>query len=84
MTTDEPSPAANSIYIHGLWLEGADWDMNKQQLVETTEKPRFVQFPVIKLSVPLSAELSPAAKRHTAANFLDSSTGLNARIVRSK
>jgi hypothetical protein len=42
MTAEEPSPAANSIYIHGLWLEGADWDMQKQQLVETTKKSRFV------------------------------------------
>ena len=32
--------------------------------------------------MPLSAELSPAARRHTAANFLDASTGLNARIVK--
>jgi len=82
MTAAEPSPSPNSIYLHGLWLEGADWDVHSQSLVETTKGTRFVQFPVVKLTIPLSSELSPAARRHTAANFLDASTGLNARIVK--
>lgn len=50
--------------------------------METTKRTRFIQFPVIKLTIPMAAELSAAERRHTAANFLDSSTGMNARIVK--
>lgn len=83
MSTDEPSPSPHSIYIHGLWLEGADWDKENHSLVETTQAARFVQFPVVKLSIPLSCELSAAMRRQTAANFLDAATGLNARVVKN-
>lgn len=35
----------NVMYIHGLHLEGADWDANKLAIVEITDRRRFVPFP---------------------------------------
>lgn len=73
MAADAPCSQPHSVYMHGLWLEGADWDGRDRCLVETTKQTRFVQFPVIKLSIVLSSELSPAARRQTTA--LIESTG---------
>ena len=63
--------------MHGLWLEGADWEDRDRCLVETTKQTRFIQFPVIKLSTVLSSELSPTMRRHTAAHMFETSSSYN-------
>jgi hypothetical protein len=40
----------NVTYFHGLLLDGADWNSDVKQLVETTKSERFVEFPVIKVN----------------------------------
>lgn len=49
-STDQPSEEPFSMYLSGLWLEGADWDSSAGLLVETTKRSRFVQFPVLRLT----------------------------------
>jgi dynein heavy chain, axonemal len=42
MSADSPCSQPHSIYMHGLWLEGADWESQDGCLVETTKKTRFI------------------------------------------
>jgi len=39
----------NTKYVHGLALEGADWDFNLQILRETTHPNRYLPFPTLKI-----------------------------------
>ena len=57
MEANMPCMDRFSVYIHGFWLEGCEWESDKQLLVESTKTRRFVQFPVIKLSTPELSEL---------------------------
>ena len=45
----KPCSEPYSFFIHGLWLEGADWNRDKKIIHETVSTDRFVQFPCIKL-----------------------------------
>lgn len=58
------SPPAEGCYIHGLFLEGAAWSRDQQQLVESEPKTLFVQIPVLYVTANLKAEESKA-KRDT-------------------
>ena len=40
---------ADGVYIYGLYLEGAGWDVDEQCLVESKPKELFVSFPAIHL-----------------------------------
>lgn len=55
---EEAPTEANVCYIHGLWLEGADWDPDRRLLVETAKPTRFVPFPAIKIRTLASDETS--------------------------
>jgi len=48
--TSPPPDEEYSLYFHGLWLEGAQWNLKEQLLEETRSRNRFLPFPVIKLS----------------------------------
>lgn len=46
----ETAPTEKHVrYIHGLYLEGAEWDLGRRQLVEMTTTQRFTQFPAIRV-----------------------------------
>jgi hypothetical protein len=49
LSVERPSEEPFSMYLSGFWLEGADWDLKAGMLVETTNRSRFIQFPVVKL-----------------------------------
>lgn len=55
---EELPTEANVCYIHGLWLEGADWDPDRRLLVETAKPTRFVPFPAIKIRTLAADETS--------------------------
>lgn len=44
------------VYIHGLHLEGACWDVLKKEIVEITDRRRFVPFPCIRIATRTHAE----------------------------
>ena len=46
---DAPPNEKHVHYIHGLSLEGADWDYNRKLIIETAKNERFVPFPALKV-----------------------------------
>ena len=64
-------PDKNVKYLHGLYLEGADWDPNKKLIVESTDLRRFVPFPAIRVRTTRSGESSglAATPQENFANF---------------
>lgn len=40
-------------YVHGMWLEGADWDMDTKMLIESHKGQRFVRFPALRIKTVL-------------------------------
>ena len=38
-----------SIKIHGMWLEGADWDKSEQLLTDINKLDLYIHFPTIKI-----------------------------------
>lgn len=46
---DQEVTAKHTCYIHGLSLEGAEWDAGRKLLVETTSGSRFLPFPAIRI-----------------------------------
>ena len=45
----EPPTERYVTYLHGLYLEGAEWDPVTRQVIETTAAERFVPFPAIRV-----------------------------------
>lgn len=41
-------------YVSGLYLEGADWDMEKACLVKSKPKALVVELPILKI-IPIDA-----------------------------
>ena len=78
---EEPSTDKHVVYIHGLALEGADWDYARKLVVETARTERFVPFPAIAVhTLKLGEATGPAATPMEAyANF-----GLNNAKKRTK
>ena len=54
-------PDKNVKYLHGLYLEGADWDPARKLIVESTDLRRFVPFPAIRVRTTRSGESSGLA-----------------------
>lgn len=50
MTATKPCKKKFSLYFHGLWLQGANWDTKNHLLVEQADRSRFTLFPVIMLT----------------------------------
>ena len=46
---DNPPAEKNVTHIHGLFLEGAEWDFGRNQLVDMTGTKRFSLFPAIRV-----------------------------------
>lgn len=44
---EEPGENKHVHFLHGLALEGADWDYDRKLLIETVKTERFVPFPAI-------------------------------------
>lgn len=44
-----PPAEKNIKYIHGLYLEGAEWDFGRKQLVDMKGTKRFTTFPAIRV-----------------------------------
>ena len=61
----------NVRYLHGLYLEGADWDISKKLIVESTDSKRFIPFPAIRVRTTRSGESSglAATPHENFANF---------------
>ena len=53
----------NVTYFHGLLLDGADWNFDVKQLVESTRSERFTEFPVIKVRTVKIAEADKEKKK---------------------
>lgn len=56
---DKPPAEAHCVYIHGLYLEGCDWDLNRKMLVEIADSRNYVQFPCIRVRTKRTFEESP-------------------------
>lgn len=52
MVTDSLSPSG--CFVSGLYLEGADWDMEKGCLVRSKPKVLIVELPILKV-IPIEA-----------------------------
>jgi hypothetical protein len=80
LSVEHPSEEPFSMYLSGLWLEGADWDVNAGMLVETTKRSRFTQFPVVKLTaaslVPKKSSLGRNTGNHSPAASDNASSAL--------
>lgn len=70
-SVSEPCKEKHAVYLHGLSLEGADWNWERKLLVETAQSTRFVAFPAVKVR---TIQLG----KGYAATPIDS-TGLNAK-----
>lgn len=56
-----PKPPGKAVYIHGLFLEGAEW--SKQQfLVEAKPKILFFSMPPILINAEDSTQMAPPKK----------------------
>jgi hypothetical protein len=53
---EEYSHELNTVYITGLYLEGASWNTETNQIVEAPDRQRFVQFPVIRVKTKRRGE----------------------------
>ena len=49
---------ANGCYIHGLFLEGAQWDMERFELSESKPKELYTDMPVMWL-IPTANRVQP-------------------------
>lgn len=68
VTIEPEKRQANVIYIHGLHLEGADWDANKRLIVEIEDRRRFVPFPAFRVHTRKTSEKARKEKL-TVLNF---------------
>eukprot|EP01009_Symbiontida_sp_KSa7_P006319 NODE_2526_length_466_cov_503.812950_g2085_i0.p1 GENE.NODE_2526_length_466_cov_503.812950_g2085_i0~~NODE_2526_length_466_cov_503.812950_g2085_i0.p1 ORF type:complete len:119 (+),score=30.33 NODE_2526_length_466_cov_503.812950_g2085_i0:30-359(+) len=75
------------VYVHGLFLEGARWDMTEQCLVESKKGMLYHKMPVIYLEPvlrtqpdPENSYICPVYKTSTRAGAL-STTGLSTNFV---
>ena len=60
---DEPlesvdSPPSDGAYVHGLFLEGARWDADKQVLAESRPKELTTELPIVHL-LPIANRKAP-------------------------
>lgn len=78
----QPSEEPFSMYLSGLWLEGADWDPSAGLLVETTRRSRFVQFPVVRLTA-VSLVANDPSKASNAGRYSPASSGKGSSDRRS-
>jgi len=46
---ETPPTEKNVKHIHGLYLEGAEWDFGRNQLVDMVGTKRFNVFPAIRI-----------------------------------
>lgn len=76
-SVSEPCKEKHAVHLHGLALEGADWNWERKLLVETTKSTRFVAFPVVKVR---TVHLGKAS----AATPLESGQGPNAKKKKKK
>lgn len=45
--------------LYGLWIEGADWDIESEMLVEQKDSKIHSKFPVIKMSCQTNTDNGP-------------------------
>ena len=57
------APQAEGAFVHGLFLEGAGWSRDGQQLQESEPKTLYVPLPVMHVSPPTSAPRRTARAR---------------------
>jgi hypothetical protein len=53
---EEPSTEKHVHYLHGLTLDGAEWDPKRKLLVDSTSTARFSAFPAIRVRTVRTAE----------------------------
>jgi hypothetical protein len=61
----------NVAYIHGLWLEGAAWDVKQRLIVEQTNSAIYDKFPVIRVNTELMNQEELDAIDGTMSDFGD-------------
>lgn len=67
---EAPTAEKNVRHIHGLHLEGAEWDFGRQQVVEMTTTRRFSPFPAVRVrTVRYGDQAEPATPEEAVANF---------------
>lgn len=76
-SVSEPCKEKHTVHLHGLSLEGADWNWERRLLVETAQSTRFVAFPVVKVR---TIQVGKAY----AATPLEGNYGLNAKRKKTK
>ena len=76
-SVSEPCKEKHAVHLHGLALEGADWNWERKLVVETTKSTRFVAFPVVKARTVHLGKASAAAQ-------LESGRGPNAAKKKKK
>jgi len=70
--TAENCPAIHNVaYIHGLWLEGAAWDIKQRLIVEQTNSAIYDKFPVIRVNTELMTQKELDAIDGTLSDFED-------------
>jgi hypothetical protein len=45
--------------LYGLWIEGADWDIESEMLIEQKDTKIHSRFPVIKMSCQTNKDHGP-------------------------
>jgi len=66
-------------YVHGMWLEGADWDIENKLLIETTKSERFIKFPAIRVRTVIKKKRSPKDVTPVNESSIDSKSDINVR-----
>jgi len=62
LRNETPTNDKHVQYIHGLALEGADWDYGRKLIIETVKTSRFVPFPAIAIhTLKVGEAQGPAA-----------------------
>ena len=61
----------NVAYIHGLWLEGASWDVKNRLIVEQTNSAIYDKFPVIRVVTEMMTQDELDAIDGTLSDFED-------------
>lgn len=68
------NPPNEGVLIHGLFLEGCQWNKTDKRFEEQTSKDMFFSFPILHVSAEstnITSEKGPAAKKNQGANKAD-------------